>query len=423
MDKYRRHIFYVPVLFCASGLLFLKSVVYARLLSVEAFGGLNQALLIASTFTNFAGAGLPLLGHKLLPQFYVRGESELADSLIASAIMAFGSLTFVAAVVIGVAVVAGWLTNAATWYATLLVSVAQSIFFMRLIDCKSKLRFMDHALLSVSRAVLLLIAGAGVALATRSVAPTLATEGLVTLCMALPLISGPRGSLIVRKAITLDIQQRQWLAETVPAALRLLWLNGTITLLYSIDRWTGVALLTKQQYGIYALGFVVVLVFETLQTVVNVAAYPLMGRLIARELHHRAFNLATTGTVVVVALTVVCYAPFVYFLKYLVRDFLPAYSGATVVIELSVIAGAFRLADFYSSFAILRNQERRLAWAFGVLLALVAIGLWVASSILHVKFDPNRMAYVTVVIAACAFVLNLGIATYARQAHTRVFTT
>ena len=410
----RRYVLYAPILFGATGLLFLKSFIYARLFSVENFGAFNQAMLAASTFTNFAGGGLQLLGHKLLPQYYTRGDLESVDNLLASAITVYGLATMLSAVAIGVAVVTGGLSAASAWSATLLCATAQSIFVLRLIDIKSELRFFDHARLSTLRAIMLLTAGAAIAAATRSVTATLACEGLVTLALAAPILVGRRGAPILRKAFDWHAERR-WLAMNFPAALRLLWLNGTLTLLYAIDRWTGIALLNKREYGIFALGLLVVVVFETLQAVVNVAAYPLMGRMIAREQYQRAFRLATLATVLVVGVTAVCYMPFVLFLDFLVQRYLPAYAAATTVIKLAVIAGALRLADFYASYAVLCNQEQRLAWSFGVLTVIVALVVSVARMVGNVHFDPDRLAIVTVGISACAFLLNLTVATRARH--------
>jgi hypothetical protein len=295
-----------------------------------------------------------------------------------------------------------------------LYATAQSAFMLRLIDIKSNLRFLEHARLSAFRAVVLLSVGVAIAIITRSVAATLAAEALVSLLMAAPLCTGARGRQILHRAFGRDLD-RSWLATNLPAALSLLWLNGTLTLLYAIDRWTGIALLDKHQYGIFSLGLLVLVVFETLQAVVNVAAYPLMGRMIANGEHHRAFRLATLATVVVGSLMAVFYLPFVFLLDLVVRGYLPAYLEATTVIKLAVLAGALRLADFYASFAILCNEERRLAWLFGVLTVIAAIGILGAHSAAHVRFDPERMATVTLAIAICAFLLNFTVATRARR--------
>jgi O-antigen/teichoic acid export membrane protein len=417
MPVEHRFLLYAPVLMGATALLFAKSFVYARLFPVESFGALNQATLFASAFTNCAGAGLQLLGHKLLPQYYARGDQRSVENLLAGALTVYGSVTLLGGICFAVAIVSGALSGVASWGATLLLATAQYIFMLRLIDIKSELRFLDHAQLSSLRATLLLALGTLVAATTRSVAATLAVESVVTVGLAVPAFVGQRGVRILRQAFALRAD-RTWLAANLPAALRLLWLSGTLVLLYAIDRWSGIVLLNKRQYGIFALGLLVVVIFETLQTVVNVAAYPLMGRMIAHGEYRRAFRLATMITVLVIGLTAVCYLPFVLIMDFLVRGYLPAYAAATTVIKLTVVAGALRLADFYASFAVLCNQERRLAWLLGAVAVLVALILYGVSSFGHVSFDPERLAVVTVAVSACGFLVNFAVAARALRRYT-----
>jgi O-antigen/teichoic acid export membrane protein len=413
----RRFLLYVPVLCGATGLTFLKSIVYARLFSVENFGALNQCLLFASLFSNFGSAGFQLLGHKLLPQYYARGDRQSAEELLGSALTVLGLAAALAAVTIAFAILAGALRGVALYYATLLFAIAQALFAVRLIDIKSEFRFFDHALLSSLRAVSLLALGAAVAALTRDVAATLATEGAVTLILAMPLVTGLRGGPVLRKALE-NATRRVWLAANLPAALRLLWLSGTVTLLYSLDRWAGIALLTKREYGIFALGLLVIVVFETLQMIVNVAAYPLMGRMIAHDQHKRAFRFATLATAVVAIVTAVFYVPFILSLDFLVRRYLPLYADATTVIKLAVIAGMLRLADFYSSFAVLCDRERSLTWGLGALIVVASTGILGAVSIGHARFNPNRMVIITVGVSACSFLLSLAVAARAQRRRT-----
>jgi O-antigen/teichoic acid export membrane protein len=415
----RRYLLYVPILVGASGLLFLRTFLYAKIFPVENFGLLNQALLVAGTFTNFAGVGLQLLGHKLLPQYHARGEREPFDDLLGSCVAACAVAAAIAAAILGCAVALGWLHNGMTFAVALPYAIAQYLFVLRLIEIKSELRFLDHARVSGIRAVGLLLAGVAVAALTHNVAATLAAESVVTLLIAAPLLLGERGKVVLHKALTIRKEHR-WLAENYRGALRLFWLNGASTLLYAVDRWSGIALLTKREYGIFALGLTIVTLFETLQLIVNVSAFPLMGRMVAHGDRLRAFRFAILATVLVIFAGILCYLPFVFLLDLLLNKYLPSYVEAGTVIKLAVIAGILRLADFFASYAVLLDQERRLASAYCVLL-VVAVAVIAAANVSGlIKFNPDRMMEVSVAIAACAMVLNFSIATRAsRRAATQ----
>lgn len=414
----RRQLMYVPVLIGATALLFAKSLVYARLLPVDGFGALNQALLVAATFASFAGAGLQLLAHKLLPQYHGAGDTESADMLLSSAVGVFSIAVAGAAAAIGIAWLGGWIHGVSVWYATLLCAVSQYLFLLKLIEIKSELRFLRHGLLSLLRALFLLCAGAAAAAVWKDIVAVLVVEGAVTLVLAGEMFGRVRGWPIVRRGVKSQ-SQRQWLMRHLPAALRLLWLNSTVTVLYALDRWAGIALLTDREYGIYALGLIVVVVLETLQMVVNVSAYPLMGRMIAAGEHRRAFRFATAATLIVATGTAVFYAPFVILLDDLVRAWLPEYAEATSIIKVVAVAGALRLADFYGSFAILCDQERRLAMHFGVLIGFLVVTVAVIRATVAGRVDPGQIALLAVMISLCAFFVNLNVAWRALQSRSQ----
>lgn len=410
----RRELFYVPLLLLSTGLLFAKNLIYAKLLPVAGFGALNEAILVASTFANFAGAGLPLLGHKLLPRDYAHGDLDAVTDLLGAALGVFGIASAVAATVLAVTAAGGLVKSTLWWYASLFYSVAQYVFVLKLIDLKSDMRFVNHALLSATRAVLLLSCGLLVAWRTRYVPAVLGTEALVTLLLSRPICAHVRGKDVGRKALRLW-SDRAWLFRNLPGALHLLWLNSMMTLLYALDRWSGLVLLSDHDYGILALGLMALVVFETAQTIINVSAYPIMGRMIARGEHQRAFALANLATAVIVGVSVICYFPFVWLFDYLVHRYLTAYLEAAPVVKVVVLAGALRLADFYGSFAVLCDREKLLARTFGVIAILIAGLVTMLHLLAGVQFNPLRLTMITLAVSATGFSANAIVAILANR--------
>ena len=82
-----------------------------------------------------------------------------------------------------------------------------------------------------------------------------------------------------------------------------------------------------------------------------------------------------------------------------------------------MLAGALRLADFFCSFAILCDSEKRLSVIFMVEIVAIAAVMLVLATVFHVRFDPARLAYLTLGISALAFATNLLVA---RRAYRRV---
>jgi O-antigen/teichoic acid export membrane protein len=409
MNLNRRYVLYMPILAGASGLLFLRTFLYARVFPVEGFGALNQALLVASTFTNLAGIGLLQLAQKLLPQFHALEEREKFEDLLSSCVVMCALSAVAATGVLAIAVAMGWLQGLLLFAIALQFAVAQYLFSVRLIEIKSELRFLYHSRVSALRAVALLAVGVSVATLTGSVSATLAAEAMVTLTIAWPLVAGERGKTVIAKLRNFKSDHR-WFSQYSAPAMRLFLLNGALTALYAIDRWFGIALLTKHEYGIFALGLTIISLFETLQLIVNVSAYPLMGRMIARGEQARAFRFASVASIVILAAGALCYIPFVLLLDFLLARYLPSYLEAANVIRLAVIVGVLRLADFYGSFAILLNYERRLTAGSAGLLAAAVLAMVLVNVTGIARFDPDRMIQVSVAVAAGVFVLNFAIA-------------
>jgi hypothetical protein len=94
-------------------------------------------------------------------------------------------------------------------------------------------------------------------------------------------------------------------------------------------------------------------------------------------------------------------------LDFMVRAYLPMCVDAVTVLKLTVVAGALRLADFYGSVAVLCNQEKKLASAFGAVVAAVAALILTAHTVGDLRLNPNRLAVLTVLVSACGLLLCL----------------
>jgi O-antigen/teichoic acid export membrane protein len=409
---------YAPLLLCAAALLFFKNIVYAKLLPVAGFGSFNQAVFLGGAFVNLAGLGLPLLGHKMLPQYYAQDDGKSAAALISSAIGVYLLASATATVCWLMAWVLDFVRSPTWWFALLLYAGAQYIFALQLIITKSRLRFAGYARLSAARALALIIFGVVAAFITKNASAVLAVEACVTVVALL--IANDH----IRKPLTwmrwrLSIHGWDWLRLNLRLALRLLWLNGVFIVLFGLDRWAGLSLLDDHSFGIYAIGLTVINVFESAQSIVNVAVYPMMARMFSRGAVTEAFRFASTATLIVVVATAALYFPISRLLDFLLHEYLPAYAAASTVLKVSVLAGALRLADFFCSFAIFCNRENRLTSIFAAEIIGITIILVLLKMGFDVTFDANRMAYISLSVTILAVTTNFMVAARALRTLNR----
>ena len=71
-----RQLWYAPVLTLAMGLMFVRSLVMARLLDVEAFGQYSAGILVSATFCMLGCLGLQSMLQREWPVHLVRGRER-----------------------------------------------------------------------------------------------------------------------------------------------------------------------------------------------------------------------------------------------------------------------------------------------------------------------------------------------------------
>jgi O-antigen/teichoic acid export membrane protein len=410
----RAQLLYVPLLAVTALLQFGKNFLYARFLPVAQFGTLGQYLLASSLVASWCGLGFNLLAHKVLPMYYAGGREREASRFLGAAFYLF---MLVLSVAVACGALVAWLmpsyrvATVGGVVAVLLSASSQYTFQLCLIDVKSRLDFVGYAKTSVVRALAVILFGVVAAKVTRNAAAVLCCDGVATLCLAasLKVGAGIRSGLVESSFGDLVRDLR----ATGAVAIRLLWLSTTVSVLYALDRWAGVALLTKEQFGLYALALSILAGFETAQMVANVSIYPIMANLLGRGHTRAAFRLAVTATAAMAVLGAILYGPGAWLFRTAIGSFLPAYAAAGVLVPIAMVVGCLRMADFLTSFVILSDRETASAACLTALGIVCAAGLWWAVRIEHVMVTPQGLAWFAVAVASMALcsglILSIGI--------------
>jgi O-antigen/teichoic acid export membrane protein len=393
---------------------FAKNFLYAKFLPVAEFGTLGQYVLVSSLAATWGGLGFSLLAHKILPMYYATQRETDATRFLGAASYLFAVMLALAGIVgaVGTLFFQGLrqLTFAGA-IAMVLAAASQYAFQLCLTDIKSRLNFIGYAKASALRAIAIVLTGVIVARVTASAAAVLSCDAGMTLL----LVATMKGGAGVRAGLT-----QGSVAEIVrdmrssgAVAMRLLWLSTTVSVLYALDRWTGVAVLTKEQFGVYSLALSILAGFDAAQWVANVSIYPIMGSLVGRGQTHAAFRLAVKATAGMGIAGAILYGPGAWLFQSVIGSFLPAYAAAGALVPIAMAAGCIRMADFLSSFVILSDRETASATCLTVLVAICAAGLWLAVHVGHITLTPIRLAWFAVIVATAAVstsgVLSIGI--------------
>jgi O-antigen/teichoic acid export membrane protein len=394
---------YLPPLLLASLLMLLKGMAYARILDVDQFGQLNALLLAVTTFVNVGALGFNHLAHKLLPRLYVQRDAVATSQFIITNLAVY-CITVIT--ILGIAGIAYTLVSSPQlkWIPVIsLTSLAQSLFALKLIAIKSELTFSSYAGWSFLRALALSCAGIATAAMTRSVTAVVVVEGLVTGALAGPFLAQhlSRFSSGCRQATRFIWQS---FSRHARAAATLLVVQGTVTVLYMIDRWVGVVVLSTREYGIYSVGLIVLTAFETLQSVIGVPAYPVLSRMILTGDRAGAFRLCLKMSGLVLAIALICALPAVVLLKMAVRAYLPSYVESLSILGLMVLGGSVRVGNFFGTFCILVDEEWRMVKLGTGIIAVVIVTTTMLQLGLSIQLKPIYVALLSLGVSLAMLV-------------------
>lgn len=391
----------MPILLLASGILLLKSGVYARLLLVEEFGELSAAVLIINTAVSFGALGFNHLAHKMLPRFHAANDHASRAAFLAASIGVFLGVLLLG--LCGALIASAWSQAYSVGWAVAVAlgSLTQFAFALQLIGIKSEFRFVAHGGWSLTRALSSLLVGALVAWQTQSATAVIVAEACVLLILLWPLRALLRGSANPDAAFP-PRGVRASFRGHAGAAFNLLKLQGMITVLFMLDRWIGVSVLSAHDFGIYSVAIIVMMAFENMQAIIGVPAYPVLNRLMSAGDAAAGYRHAFKISVGLLLAGLVLWVPGTWILGLLVRSFLPQYIEALNVIDIILVAGILRVSNFFGTFSILADRERLMSQiALGIAVFMVSAVLLAHAS--GAVLEPVHVAYISLGISLATF--------------------
>lgn len=398
---------YLPLLAIAQLLLVAKGFAYARILGLADFGLLSQYLLIGNAAAMLCGIGMQWVAQKRWPQqSATRNDARIDVSMTLA--LALGAITSFAGF-LSVAFMYAWGAISATAYFVLpAFSLAQYFFIIGIAGVQSELEFVRVAQLWLWRAVLTGILGLGIALVSGNVASVLICEAIATIVIGVTVFGQDR----LRRVLELARNRSVVIAAArveLPEAIRLLVLSLVSYFLFNFDRWVGLATLSVAAYGTYAAGALVLVAFDALRAMLNVAIQPLMARRLATESLSSVIRFAHVCTALTIGLGLIATLPANAALHWVIVRALPGFEGSLAVISILVPVGFLRLADFYGTLAILRNRELVLTGA-AVVVAVVALAVVILASKRGFEFTPRRLGELAMGLTLASLALRAGIA-------------
>jgi O-antigen/teichoic acid export membrane protein len=405
-----RQLLYIPILGAALALMMVRMLVMARLLDVPQFALFCGGTLVSSTFTMLGCLGLQSLLQREWPVNILRGQEyrgliRAAQCNLVAVLCALGC-TVVALGGRPLAGIAAPLLAVGTLH-----GLSQQLFLIATVESRSRGDVLRYSRDSLLRAALALTFGALVAVRSRSALATLGAEALISLALSGGLFrrSLRRGSAHVRQvyaAAARGLVRVNW-----RSSLTLLAVSGVSFVTLCADRWVAADRLDLRNFAQYSFAWIVLMVAQAVQVIINASTYPLLARRLAREGHGGALRVAARLSFATLAVGLVCALPAWLLLAYSIPRWFPQYADARALLPLFLGIALLRVSDFWTSYLLIIGREGRtlvLNTAVAALSIAVWAGLvrpWTAASL-----QLREVALLAVVMSVCAYLAVSGLA-------------
>jgi O-antigen/teichoic acid export membrane protein len=411
-----RQLWYPPILGAALALMMARVLIMARLLDVQQFAAFCGGALVSGTFGMLGCLGLQSLLQREWPVNILRGQERRGlvraaqCNLVAVGCAAVGLLLPLAG-----RSIAG--ITPALFAVGTLHGLSQQLFLIATVESRSRGDALRYSQENLVRAAAALLLGALVAVATHSAVWTLTTEALISLALSDGLfrLSVARSSAKLCEVYGLAV--RSLPRVNWRAAFTLLAISSVGFATLNADRWVAADRLDLGRFAHYSFAWILLMMAQALQVVINASAYPLLARRFVSHGSSGALRVCATLSSAALAVGLLCVVPAWAILAHAIPRWFPVYANTVALLPLFLGVALLRVSDFWSSYLLIVGRENRLL-TLNCTVAVLSIGIWVA--LVHpwapASLQLREVALLAVVMTVCGYVAVAGLSLRTRTA-------
>lgn len=399
---------YVPVLGLAMGLMMTRPLLMAKLLDVQGFAYYSAGLLLSSTFCMLGCLGLQSLLQRDMPGQLLRRRELAAVILLmqclivalACAVMGF-VLSALGLELVGI--------NRSMLATSVLHGLSQQVFLLATVESRSRGQSLRFSRQNLLRAALVLASGVLAAILLESAMAVLQVEALVSLLLSWRTLAGIWQKAPVRFSAICYLAVSGFGRIPWHSALALLAVMVIGFTLLNIDRWLAASLLSSFAFAQYAFAWVVLMVAQSAQAIINASVFPLLARHFALHGKRASFKIAARASVMLLLVSAVMAWPAGWLLDVVVLSWYPNYVDAASLFHLFIVVAVLRVSDFWSSYLVIVGHEKRLLAVNLLVITLISafwllqVQPWLPSS-LHLDDLARLVLFFTVASYGGVFV-------------------
>lgn len=390
---------YVPILVFAMAIMFARSLLAAKILNVPEFGKYSIGLLISNGVSMLSCFGFYLTIQRDLPVIYAK-EGHRRGLMMLNQALFLAFLSFL--LLLPFSFIHIFDVSPLLFTVALLNGLGQQIFLVVALHSRSQGRSMRFASDNLIRSVLIFFTIWLSASLTQSSSMTLLFEACVTIFVSTWMY------LTLFKNVAIQNKAKVIWNTSIRTLSKVKWVE-TLTLLgismvgfaaSNTDRWVAAENLSHDGYAMYAFGGVILILAQSLQSVIGVSFFPYIAKLYGLESKNKAGRISlkfSLSAIIGGLLLSLIAEPAV---NMGIAFFFPKYKDVTSYVGFFLVIASFRASDFLSGFLIVDGRERQLL-AINVLAILSGLGMLIgASAVLNLSIDVALILWMALIASA-----------------------
>ena len=402
-SRWKQQIWYIPTLGLAMGMMMVRPLLMARLLDVQGFAHYSAGLLVSSTFCMLGCIGLQSLLQRDMPGQLMRNRELAAAILLMQCLMVALICAALGLVLSSIELeVAG--INRSMLAISILHGLAQQVFLLATVESRSRgqpLRFSQQQLL---RAILVLASGSVAAVSLESVMAVLLVETVVSLLLSWKMLAGIWRKQTVSFSIIccLAVSRLGRIPWRSAVALFAVMIAGFSLL--NVDRWLAASLLSSVVFAQYAFAWVMLMVAQSAQAIVNTSIFPLLARRFAINGKLACFRVAARTSIILLVMGAIAAWPTLWVIDAVIFHWYPDYTSATSLLSYFIWVAVLRVSDFWSSYLIVVGYEKRLL-SVNLLVASLVSAIWLhqVEPWVSGNLQPINLAVLVILLTAANY--------------------
>lgn len=399
-------LWYVPLLGLAMGLILVRTLVMAKLLDIPSFSQFSGGLLVSSTFSMLGGFGLYFLLQREMPMQIIRGRERAAALLLMQSLSAATACALAGLVLVAAGIEVGGL-GPSILAIGIIHGLSQQVFLIATVESRSRGLPLTFSLQTLVRAVIVLAVSIGVGVLLKSAGAVLMAEAIVSLLLTYKILKGVWQHARVGAVMVFRLAMRRMSRVRWSSAIVLLAVGSIGFLLMNIDRWAAVRLLQPKAFAYYAFAWMVLMVAQSMQAVINASVYPMLARRFASTGRVASFRIAAGASFGLLLACAITFWPTYWLLNAIVMLWFPAYAESRSILGLFMLVAALRLSDFWSSHLLIVGQERRLLLVnFATGAIVFAVWVYLFTSGVNGAVEIRVLAWLAVALAFTSYLVT-----------------